>query len=755
MNIFSVSGLLISILCAILGVLALAKGKKSIHYIWAFFSFSVALWGFGSYKIGIAQSPESAIFWWRIGYIGVILIPVFFIHFVHKFLDLTRKWIIKIVYSFGLLFLIVNFFGDLFIRRVQFLFNQFYYISSPTILYNIFVFSFVGLIIYSHIELLKAYSKSKGIKKDQIKYFLLATIPGFLAGAFEFLPVYKMELYPYLHFIIAFSPLTVTYAILRYRLMDLRIVARKIATYLLSAGFVYGIFFFLVWLFERYFGGVFTSATYLSGLIITPMFVVVLLWFYSLVQKTANKYLFFNLYSHQETIAKLTDELTNSIDLNKIVDSIVNSIKQAMQLDMAGILLIDQNGEAIRYKIARVIGFNEKNGISLVEDNFLTQYLQKTQKPLVRDELQMIAKDLNNPTEQQRFLQLSENMKRIEASLCLPMIISNKLIGIIVLGSKVSGDAYTNEDLNLLNTLSKQAAIAVDNARLYREVQDFNKTLQQKVDEQTKDIKKAYEVEKEAHNELKKLDEAKTNFMLVTQHHLRTPLTATRGFLDLLLDGSYGKIPKKISEVIDRTNKSVQREIDVVNDLLAVSTFQLGDGGVHPDQNVSIKKTAEEIISELKPEADEKHIYLKLEGTENIPEIFVDQKQVRMALQNIIDNAVKYTKKGGVEVKIKTENEKIIVEVKDTGIGMEPEDKKYLFDKPFQRSKDAWTANAVGKGIGVYLSAKIIEAHGGKIWAESEGRGKGTTFNIELPINVNVRKINQFAKSDNINAINK
>jgi GAF domain-containing protein len=85
------------------------------------------------------------------------------------------------------------------------------------------------------------------------------------------------------------------------------------------------------------------------------------------------------------------------------------------------------------------------------------------------------------------------------------MIFSNRLIGIIVLGSKISGDAYSSEDLNLLNTLSKQAAIAINNAMLYKEVQDFNKTLQQKVDEQTKDIQQAYEVEKRAHNELKSI----------------------------------------------------------------------------------------------------------------------------------------------------------------------------------------------------------------------------------------------------------
>ncbi|MFH1956608.1 MAG: GAF domain-containing sensor histidine kinase, partial [Patescibacteria group bacterium] len=368
-------------------------------------------------------------------------------------------------------------------------------------------------------------------------------------------------------------------------------------------------------------------------------------------------------------------------------------------------------------------------------------------------ELQIIAKDLSNAHERQNFFQLSKNMKRIEASLCLPMVISSKLIGIIVLGSKVSGDAYTSEDLELLSTLSKQAAIAVDNARLYREVQDFNKTLQQKVDEQTKDIKHAYEVEKQAHEDLIKLDEAKTNFMLVTQHHLRTPLSITMGFLDLLLNGHFGKVPKKMLDAIQKSSKSIQKEIGVVNDLLNVSAFQLGHGYVQLEPCVPIKKILEEIVNDLKPAADNHNLYLKFESQNDISEITADQKQLRMALQNIIDNAMKYTKEGGVTVKIKTEGDKIKIKVKDTGIGMDEEDKKYIFDKPFQRSKEAWSANAIGKGIGVYLSAQIIRAHGGKIEADSEGRGKGSTFNIELPVDATpfANKQPVFAINSNIN----
>jgi signal transduction histidine kinase len=263
---------------------------------------------------------------------------------------------------------------------------------------------------------------------------------------------------------------------------------------------------------------------------------------------------------------------------------------------------------------------------------------------------------------------------------------------------------------------------------------ELSENLQQKVYEQTKDIKKAYEVEKQAHEDLKKLDNAKTQFMLVTQHHLRTPLTITMGYLDLLLGGTYGEIPKKSIEILKKVGISTGKEIKVVNDLLNMTSFQLGRGGIKLEPNVSIKDILKEIVNDLKPEVDVKNIYLKFSDSNNVPQVSADKSQLKMALTNIVDNAIKYTIKGGVDVTIKNKEGKLIVAVKDTGVGISKKYQKDLFDKTFQRSEEAWKINTVGKGIGLYLSAQIIKAHNGKILVESEGKDKGSIFYIELPI---------------------
>jgi len=248
------------------------------------------------------------------------------------------------------------------------------------------------------------------------------------------------------------------------------------------------------------------------------------------------------------------------------------------------------------------------------------------------------------------------------------------------------------------------------------------------------EIEKAYEVEKEAHKELKRLDEAKSQFVLATQHHLRTPLTSMYGYLDLLLEGRYGKVPEKIKEILGRFQKSTKNEIKIVNELLNVSQFQMGGQVVLLEPNIGIESILKEIIEEIKPEAENKGIYLKMEEFSDIPEIQADPQKLKIALFNIVDNAVKYSDKGGVTVKCQISDNKLQIMIKDTGMGITKGEAKELFNRLFERGEKAKKLYTTGRGIGLFIASHIIKAHQGKIWVESEGLGKGSTFYIELPV---------------------
>jgi signal transduction histidine kinase len=232
---------------------------------------------------------------------------------------------------------------------------------------------------------------------------------------------------------------------------------------------------------------------------------------------------------------------------------------------------------------------------------------------------------------------------------------------------------------------------------------------------------------------IEKLDEVKTMFLLIASHQLRTPLSVMKGCLQLALSGNYGKVEGKAREFIENAERANEREITLVNNLLDLNKIQMGK--MEFDfQPVQIEDLIQSTINEVMPIAKEKNLYLEfIKPKEPLPKINLDTLKMRQVLLNLIDNAIKYTKEGGIKVKCQIKNEKCQIAVTDTGMGLTQEERNSLFQL-FSRSEQAISTYPSGVGIGLYFSSEIVKAHNGRIWAESEGKGKGTTFYIELPI---------------------
>jgi len=317
-------------------------------------------------------------------------------------------------------------------------------------------------------------------------------------------------------------------------------------------------------------------------------------------------------------------------------------------------------------------------------------------------------------------------MKTIEAALCLPLLMKEKIIGMIVLGNKVSGDPYSEQDIELLTTLSNQASIALQNAKLFSGVRNFNLELERQVGKRTKELSDAY-------NELKKLDKAKSEFLSIASHQLRTPLTAIKGYISMIIEKTYGEPPEKMKTPLGNIYLSNERLIKLVNSLLDVSRIEAGRLETKFER-LSLADVISSVIEELKNVAREKGLYLKLEKpTKLIPEILIDQQKARQIILNLIENAIRYTEKGGVTIKLDVERSKIKIIVSDTGEGMTKEEISHLFES-FSRGSAGTRFWTEGAGLGLYVAKKFVEMHNGKIWAESPGRGKGSTFYIELKI---------------------
>jgi signal transduction histidine kinase len=233
-----------------------------------------------------------------------------------------------------------------------------------------------------------------------------------------------------------------------------------------------------------------------------------------------------------------------------------------------------------------------------------------------------------------------------------------------------------------------------------------------------------------ANDKLKDLDKLKTEFVSLASHQLRSPLTAIKGYLSMIVEGDYGDINPEAKEAISKVSQSSNNLTLVVEDLLNVSKIESG-GMKYEIVKFDFGEIVISTVGDLSITAEKKGLKLVHEIKEG-EKYFVDgdKDKLRQVLVNLIDNSIKYTAKGQIVVNLENKDGKIILSIKDTGAGVEEKMKKTIFEK-FSRG-DGSKLNASGSGLGLYLVKELVEAHHGRVWVESEGLGKGATFLVEL-----------------------
>jgi signal transduction histidine kinase len=242
--------------------------------------------------------------------------------------------------------------------------------------------------------------------------------------------------------------------------------------------------------------------------------------------------------------------------------------------------------------------------------------------------------------------------------------------------------------------------------------------------------------ERKLRMETERLARARDQFILSSQHYFRTPLTSILGYLENIKEGIYGEIPPLVLEKLNNMTFATKELSKRLEELLTISSFQLKRFDLEKKET-QFEELLKELFQIFKIQAEVKKLKFELNLPKNpLPKIKIDKERMKEALSNLIDNAFKHTIKGGVSLFLKEipEKKRILFWVKDSGIGIPKEELPLIGQIPFERGKEAKKLSLLGKGLGVYLSRLIIEAHQGKLWAESEGLGKGATFYVELPI---------------------
>ncbi|MAZ56675.1 hypothetical protein CL653_02705 [bacterium] len=254
--------------------------------------------------------------------------------------------------------------------------------------------------------------------------------------------------------------------------------------------------------------------------------------------------------------------------------------------------------------------------------------------------------------------------------------------------------------------------------------------------EQRKEIEGLVTKLNRANKRLKVLDKLKSEFVSIASHQLRSPLTSIRGYASMLLEGSFGKVPKKAEEAIERISESTRLMTMSVEDYLNVSRIQAGNMK-YEISSFNVANMAEKIVDDLRREAVREGLALSFENKlQNLDgTVKADEGKTSQILHNLVDNAMKYTEKGNIKVVVTgaMRPKGVKVSVVDTGIGMDPEEIENLFEK-FERAEQANSVNVSGTGLGLYIARKMSQDMGGDIKAASEGEGKGSTFTLLLPV---------------------
>ncbi len=407
-------------------------------------------------------------------------------------------------------------------------------------------------------------------------------------------------------------------------------------------------------------------------------------------------------YKQMEIVYKIGSELTSDIELDKVLGSIIKGVQEGLGYDRVGIFEVEEEEEKIRGRLG-VDRWGKPENIEhqvyqLNEDgNSLAMVARGEREFFFTENAQADLTDI-----QKKYLE-----KEVGQNAVVPMRSKGKVIGMIAVDNLISRRPIDREEINLLMTFAGQAAVAISNARIMGK-------------------------ERASLVELRRMEEARQDFLSKMSHEVRTPLASIKESVGLILDGVMGPVAAGQEKFLKIAEQNLVRMVALIDELF--SAVRSDSSRIRLEMTLlSVSQIAGDVLFELAPQAQKKNITLLNEMPPSVSSVHADKAKVHAVILNLVRNAIKYTQDGGAVRVLSYEDEKdVFVEVCDNGIGISAEDQKKVFEKYYKVDNSANNLEA-GAGLGLAISKELVEAHGGRIKVESAGPGQGSSFIFSLP----------------------
>lgn len=675
--------------------------KNKINITYATFILSAFLWTFGEAFLIVAPTKEIAIFWNRVCNFGIFFIATGFVHFILTLLQIDNKKFqrIIIVGSYIFSFLSVGLlFTDRFLPPPIPKFSLNYFIEPGPYIYALFVFIWFCQVAYAFYELLKAYLVSAGTRRNQLKYLLIGAFIGYIGGAGNYFLTFGKEIFlinPFGTYSVVIYAIMMTYAIVRYRLLDINIVLTRAGIFALVYTLVLGIPLGLTGWGKHWLQGFFGINWYWAPVILAIILATAGPFIFMFLQKRAINALLKEQRRYQKALTDFSKTLIGIRNLEELLNTITSTIAKEVKMSFVAIYLKEPSyNNSYQRKSCCPRDTQSRFPEFIQPDDPVIKELLQKQKPLLSDEV---------PPQDKIYL---------DSGLVMPCFGKEGLLAVLILGAKPNNQMYTPDDMPIFENFGYASSMAIENCKFWKQIEEHQR--QARIHEMNM-------------------------FAYSVAHEIDNPMSIIQGFTDLLCkffinDLNLTEEQKKEVKYFCDTILGARKRVSAI--VKAVENFGKPSDGIF----IPLKLT-EDVITGFEQlcipnyKFDGVTYSRNLPQNQNIPFVMGIAQELQQVLVILSNNGVYAVKavpgrRGQITLAVELPNPDILrIIFSDNGEGIPKENLSVIF-RPLSTTK----ASSVGTGMGLFNATNIIQGHNGRIWAESDGPGKGASFIIELPV---------------------